>query len=119
VSLSSEIGDFGSLVGLLLALATLLTANRASVLAKLDEASDLDRHDKWREVILNAGLATITTLVFLAGLPLAIRAAGGLHPLAHGGPLRSVFVLAWALLIALVGWQVRLAVAAAQLKLPG
>jgi hypothetical protein len=118
MSLSGEIGDFGSLVGLLLALTTLLTANRASALAELNKAADLDRGDKWREVVLDAGLALITTLVFLAGLPLAVRAAHGLHPLAHGGQLRSVFVLVWVLLVALVLWQVRLAIAAAQLKLP-
>jgi hypothetical protein len=56
--------------------------------------------------------------VFIAGLPLAVRALRGLHPLAEGGPLRAVFVLAWVLVAALVVWQVRLAIDAARLRPP-
>jgi hypothetical protein len=118
VSLSNEIGDFGGLVGLLLALATLLTANRAAALAALRNAANFTPGDKWREAALSSGLATVSTLVFLGGLPLAVRAAAHLHPLAHGGPLRSVFVLSWVLLAALLGWQLSLARGAVLLKPP-
>ena len=113
--LDGEIADFGGLVGLLLALATLLTANRAAALATLETATDLSQDDKGREVVLDLALAVLTGLVFLAGLPLAVRAARGLHPLAHGGPLRGVFVLAWVLLLALIGWQLSLANAVSKL----
>jgi hypothetical protein len=85
-------------VGLLLALATLLTANRATALTDLGDATDIKRSDRWREIALDCSLGTITLLVWLAGLPLAIRAARNLQPLAHGGSLRSVFVLTWVLL---------------------
>jgi hypothetical protein len=118
VIFANEIGDFGGLVGFLLALATLLTANRANALADLEKAPDFDRRDKVREVLLDSGLAVITALVFLAGVPLAIRAARGLHPLAHGGPLRSVFILTWALLVALIAWQSSVAWRASKLTVP-
>jgi hypothetical protein len=118
VTLSDEIGAFGSLVGLLLALVTLLTANRASVVGELRKAADLGRFDKVREVLLDSLLAAITGIVFASGLPLALRAVDGLHPLAHGGPLRSVFVLTWVLLLGLVGWQISLTIAALKLKPP-
>jgi hypothetical protein len=108
MTLSQEIGDFGALVGLLLTLAALLTANRASALAALNKASDVKRKDKQREIALDALLAIVTLLLWLGGLPLAIRAARHLDPLAHGGPLLSVFVLSWVLLLGLVGWQVQL-----------
>ena len=116
--LTQEIGSFGSLVGLLLTLATLLTANRAHALAELKQAPNITVTDKFREVTLDASLGVVTALVWLGGLPLAISAATGLHPLASGGPLRSVFVLAWVLLLGLVGWQATLAFKACKLKLP-
>jgi hypothetical protein len=118
VSLEDEIGQFGSLVGLLLALATLLTANRASRLAELERAPDFSGGDRARELVLDALLAAVTALVFLGGLPLAVRALRDLHPLAEGGPLRSVFVLAWALLVGLVAWQAGLVLRALRLRPP-
>ena len=118
MTLVEEIASFGGLVGLLLVLATLLTANRAAAVAALERAPDLTPAEKWREAALVGALAVVTALVFLAGVPLALRALDDLRPLADGGPLRLVFVLAWVLLLALVAWQVRLAVTAARLKLP-
>jgi hypothetical protein len=116
MTLNEEIGDFGGLVGLLLALATLLTANRASALAELKKATDITSSAKAREIVLDASLGIVTALVWLGGLPLAIRAGRHLHPLAHGGPLQSVFVLAWVLLLGLVGWQASLTVNACKLE---
>ena len=118
MTLTDEIGQFGGLVGLLLALATLLTANRARAIEALSAAPRFGRADKWREAALATGLAAVTALVFLAGLPLALRAVRDLHPLAEGGPIRSVFALAWLLLLFLVGWQVRLAIDATRLRPP-
>lgn len=117
MTLSQEIGHFGALVGLLLALATLLTANRARALAELKTATDVTISAKLREIALNASLGIVTALVWLGGLPLAIRAGRHLHPLAQGGPLRSVFVLSWVLLLGLVSWQAGLMVKACKLKL--
>jgi hypothetical protein len=118
MTLTEEIAAFGGLVGLLLALATLLTANRAQAVEALAKAPDFDRSDKWREFALIVALAVVTALVFLAGLPLALRALHDLRPLAEGGPLRAVFVLAWLLVAGLVAWQVRLAVDALRLRPP-
>ena len=118
MTLTEEIAAFGGLVGLLLALATLLTANRARAVAELGKAADFGHGDKWREFGLAVALAAVTALVFLAGLPLALRALDDLHPLAEGGPLRAVFVLAWLLVAALVAWQVSIAVGAARLRPP-
>jgi len=118
MNLLKEISDFGTLVGLLLTLATLLTANRASALAALYSAADLTSSARWREVALDALLSVFTTLVWLGGLPLAIHAAAQLHPLGPGGPLRSVFVLAWVLLLGLIGWQVSLTRKAWKLRPP-
>ena len=108
MSLQQEVGDFGALVGLLLALATLLTANRSTALNDLKRAPDVTSEARWREIVLDAGLAVVTTLVWLGGLPLASRAARSIHPLAEGGPLLSVFVLSWVLLLGLIAWQVSL-----------
>lgn len=107
-ALTKEIGDFGALVGLLLTLATLLTANRATSLADLRKAPDISKGQRSSELALNALLAGTTVLVWLAGLSLAVRAVSHLHPLADGGGLRSVFALTWILILGLVGWQVGL-----------
>jgi hypothetical protein len=118
MKLTHQISDFGALVGLLLALATLLTANRATAVTALYKRADLTSSAKLREVALNALLGTVTLLVWLAGLPLAVDAATNLRPLAHGGPLRSVFVLTWVLLLGLIGWQATLTAKAARVTLP-
>ena len=114
--LNAEIGDFGSLVGLLLALDTLLTANRAAALDRLRTSATPTKERAARESALDAALAGVTALVLVAGVPLWIRAVQELHPVAEGGALRSVFVLAWLLLVPLVWWQVGLAVAAWRLR---
>lgn len=104
-SLASQIGDFGALVGLLLTLVALLTANRANALSALRTASRLTGRQRWSEVVLDALLAIFTSLVWLAGLALAVRAVRHLHPLAAGGGLRAVFAVTWILLLGLIGWQ--------------
>jgi hypothetical protein len=114
--LDGEIGDFGGLVGLLLALATLLTANRATALADLKTSANAFREDASREVLLDLSLALVTALVVLAGVPLWLRAVHHLHPRAEGGPLRGVFALTWILLLGLVAWQLSLVQGARQLK---
>lgn len=117
MTLADEISSFGSLVGLMLALAALLTANRASMLARLDKKPKLSADERRREIALDLLLATVTILTFLGGLPLAVRAFHDLHPLAHEGPIRSVLIMVWVLLVGLVGWQIRLAIAASKLVL--
>lgn len=112
-ALTQEIGDFGALVGLL---STLLTANRATALGDLRKASDITKGQRLSELALDALLAGTTTLVWLAGLSLAVRAMSHLHPLSDGGGLRAVFVLTWVLLLGLVGWQLNLVRRAYTLK---
>ena len=107
-ALSTEIGDFGALVGLLLTLATLLTANRAAALTDLRNATDITRRQRVSELGLDAFLVATTFLVWLAGLSLAVRSVGHLHPLAEGGGLRAVFAVTWILLLGLIGWQLDL-----------
>ena len=69
---------------------------------------------------LLAALAAVTLLAFLAGLPLWLDAVRHLHPLAASGGVRSIFVVAWLLLLALVAWQLALVwrVAALRRKIP-
>lgn len=107
--LNERIGELAGLVGLLLALVTLLTANRAAVLRELRESPDPRRAAVRREMLFALGLAAVTALVFLAGLPLLVDAVRELHPLSDAGPVRSAFVLAWLLLLPLIGWQLTLA----------
>ncbi len=109
MKVNDEIGDLASLVGLLLALVTLLTANRAAALDRLRKSPRPTRSEAAWEIALDAGLAVVTALVFLAGLPLWLRAIDSLHPLQQGGAVRSVFVVAWALVVPLVVWQGNLA----------
>ena len=116
MTLNEEIAQFGGLVGVLLALATLFTSAQAASLDRLREAATPTRERAWREVVLDGALAAVTALLVLAGLPLWVDAASDLRPLADGGPLRSVFVVTWVALVALVAWQVALARAAWQLK---
>lgn len=118
MNLANEIAAFGTLVGLLLALAALLTANRASALTDLKGAATFKGKDKWREFWLDVLLGVVTLLVWLGGLPLAIRAGLHLDPLGSGGPLRSVFLLTWILLLGLIGWQASLAVQVFKLEVP-
>lgn len=109
MTLNERIGALAGLVGLLLALVTLLTANRATVLSELRASADPQRRDVRRESLFALGLALVTTLVFVAGLPLLVDAVRDLHPLGDDGPVRSVFVIAWLLLLPLIGWQLSLA----------
>jgi hypothetical protein len=118
-TLVKEIADFGTLVGLLLTLAALLTTNRAAALSALYRSSDVKKGQRRLELILDGLLAAFTFLVWLAGLTLAVRAVRGLHPLADGGPLRAVFAVAWILLLGLIGWQLGLLWRAWRLKATG
>ena len=109
MSLDNEIGDLAGLVGLLLVLDTLLTANRSTALDRLRASPTPTKQDAAELAALAASLGVVTLLVFLAGLPLWVRTVGDLHPLRHGGSVRSVFVLAWTLIVPLVVWQANLA----------
>jgi hypothetical protein len=117
-SLTDEISNFGSLVGLMLALAALLTANRASGLATLKkEKSTVTASERRREMFLDLLLATVTALTFLGGLPLVVRAINGINLFGHEGPIRSVLIMVWVLLAGLIVFQFQLARSASKLKL--
>lgn len=116
MSLNERIGDLAGLVGLILALITLLTANRNSTLTDLRKSASPKVTDALREMLLDASLVLVTSLVFLAGFPLWIDTIKVLHPLSSAGPVRSVFALAWLLLVPLIVWQARLSYSARKLK---
>jgi hypothetical protein len=116
MSLNDRIGALANLVGLILALITLLTANRASQLATLQASATAEPSSAQNEFLLDLGLGAVTTTVLLAGLPLWLEAVRALHPLGAGGPVRSVFSLAWILLVPLVAWQSSLGTQAWKLK---
>jgi hypothetical protein len=116
VTLDNEIGDLAGLVGLLLVLDTLLTANRSTALDRLRASATPTKEKAATELALDASLAIVTLVVFLAGLPLWIRTVDDLHPVRHGGSVRAVFVLAWLLILPLIVWQANLARAAWSLR---
>jgi hypothetical protein len=70
---------------------------------------------RWNESLKVALLGIVTLLVWLGGLPLAVRPPCHFDSFAHGGPLLSVFVLSWVLLLGILGWQARLTVKASRL----
>jgi hypothetical protein len=110
-SLNERIGDFGGLVGIVLVLATLFTQQRNEKRRQLIAGRPTE--GDWAvEIFLNVVLAVATIGLFAAGLPLVIDGVKGLDPLADTGPLRGAFAIVWVLLIALIAWQIVLAVGA-------
>lgn len=110
-TLNERIGDFGGLVGIVLVLATLFTQQRSEKRRELIVNSPTEG-DWVVEIFLNVVLAVATICLFAAGLPLVIDSVKGLDPVADTGPLRGAFAIVWVLLIALIAWQVVLAVGA-------
>src|SRR3954466_10513576 len=104
-SLDDRIGDYASLVGLVLTLITLFTSQRADAVRRLPQTASLKRADFTTEVLLDSLLAVATLLLFLTGLPLFLDSLRDLHPLRDQGALRDAFVIVWALIPFLVLWQ--------------
>jgi len=91
-----------------LVLITLFTDPRATNLRELRESASAKKPDALQEMWLLAALFVVTAALFMSGLPVVVDAAKGWHPRASTGPLRSAFIISWALLLALIAWQAAL-----------
>ena len=120
MTVDERIGDVAGLAGFLLALAAFFANSQENALRELRASATPTRREATRQLVVDAALAAVTLLAFLAGLPLWLDAVWHLHPLAASGGVRSIFVVAWLLLLALVAWQLALVwrVAALRRKIP-
>jgi uncharacterized membrane protein len=107
--LDERIRNFASLVGLVLVLVTLFTNQRQTALKDLEESVPDKRTPFTRELWIDVALTLVTLLLFLTGLPLVCDALDAFHPRAENGQLPVAFVIVWFLLLALLAWQVSLA----------
>jgi hypothetical protein len=120
VTIDEHIRDVAGLAGFLLALAAFFANAQEGALRELRASPRPTREAATRQLVVDAALAAATLLAFLAGLPLWLEAVRHLHPLAASGGARSIFVLAWLLVLALVAWQLALVwrVAALRRRIP-
>lgn len=114
--LDDRIGDLAGLAGFLLVLAAFFANTQEQALRDLRQSPTPTRAQASRQLAIDAVLAAATFVVFLAGLPLWVDAVRHLHPLAASAGVRTVFVVAWLLLLGLVGWQVALVVRVGRLR---
>lgn len=111
-TLSDQIGQAASLVGLLLALVTLFTSEQSSRLSDEREREGGARAARVRSIRLiccGLGLVTTTSLVLLGPLVVDVTRAVGET---EWEPVFGVFLLVYLLLGALLCWQGSLAVRA-------
>jgi len=109
VTLDDRIGDLTGLAGFLLALAAFFANAQERALRDLRTSPTPRRTEASRQLMVDASLAVATFVIFLAGLPLWFDAVRHLHPLASSAGVRTVFVVAWLLLLGLVLWLTALA----------
>lgn len=105
-TLSDQVADAASLVGLLLALVTLFTSEQSRRLADERSRQGGARPDRLRSVryaCLGLGAVTAGALAFL--LPLVVDVIGAVGD-DEWEPVLGVFVLTYLLLVALLCWQV-------------
>lgn len=108
MDLAQQVGDVASLIGLLLALDTLFTAEQSRRLEKELIRDGGPRSEILRSVlVLSIGLAvlTATTIVMLWPLVQDVLATVGDGP---WNPVLGIFVVTYVLLVALVVWQTSL-----------
>jgi hypothetical protein len=106
VDLNTRITDVGNLIGLVLVLLPLFTSQRAAALRMLRR--DPRRDEVLSEVVVIAALLLLTSLLVAAGGRLWWDTAWHLHPGAPSGAIRSIFLIALALLLGLFAWQLKL-----------
>jgi hypothetical protein len=116
VTLDDRIGDLAALAGFLLVLAAFFAQVQATALRDLRQSATPTRREATRQLAVDVALGLATLVVFLAGLPLWLDAVRHLHPLAASAGVRTVFVVAWLLLLGLAAWQAALAVRVARLR---
>jgi hypothetical protein len=114
-NLPDQIGQAADLVGLLLALITLFTSDRADRLREERGAEGGPKRQRVRAILGAAvGLASVTLVAVISLLSLAHKGIDALFD-GSAGPVVSVFLLVWVLLIALVVWQVLIVTGAIRL----
>jgi hypothetical protein len=109
MELGDQVATASDLIGLLLAIDTLFTAEQGRRLAEeRKREGGADRRALRMIQLVSIGLAAVTSCAVVALFPLFrdVLAAVG-EP--NWEPVLAVFELAWLLLIALTGWQVILA----------
>ncbi len=104
-SLADQIGQAGSLLGLLLALDTLFTAVQAQALADERNHEGGARPKRVRTIrTIAIGLAVVTVSALVALFPL-VRDVLATIGTGNWEPVLGVFDLTWLLLAALAIWQ--------------
>ncbi len=110
--LTEQIGEATNLLGLLLVLITLFTSEQSRRLSEERKRSGgADTNSLHQIRVISVGLTVVTGASVLALSPLTgevVRKALS----ANFEPIWLIFALAWALLVALVVWQVALVVGA-------
>lgn len=108
IPLDQRIEDAAVLAGVVLILLPVFTATRESTLIALRNDAKATKADAERQILLTAVVAGVTVLIFFAGLPLWLDVICNLSPTTGAGVTRSLFAIAWLLLLGLVGWHTSL-----------
>jgi hypothetical protein len=103
--LDDQIRAFGSLVSLVLALATGFTVQRSAAMRERFASASITESRAQGALLLDIALFILTAGLFAAGLPLWVDALDELHFLRAAGAIRSAFFVVWLLLAGLLGWQ--------------
>jgi hypothetical protein len=116
-SLDRALGDFAALVGLILTLITLFTAQRDAEVHSLELGTKDDKAlaRLGREIWLNVTLSIVTVLLFATGFPLYVRVLAHFST-SSDHSIRWAFVIVWPLLLPLAVWQLRIATRAAKAR---
>lgn len=109
-TLSEQVGDAAGLLGLLLALNTLFTAEQGRRLDEERTRQGGPRHGRLATIRnITIGLAVVTAASVAMLLPLVVDVLESVGDDAWE-PVLGVFALTWLLLLGLLAWQIWLAV---------
>lgn len=114
--LEDRIEDAAVLTAIVLVLLPVFTATRESTLIALRSDPEVTKADATRQIVLTGAVALFTLVTFLAGLPLWLDVLGELSPTSPSGVARSLFAIAWLLLLGLLWWQGSLICRACKLR---
>jgi hypothetical protein len=114
--LESRLESAAVLAAVVLVLLPIFTATRESTLIALRRDPKVTKADVTRLIVLTGAVGLITLVTFLAGLPLLLDDFGELSPGSSAGAPRSLFAIAWLLLLGLLWWQGSLICRACELR---
>jgi protein-S-isoprenylcysteine O-methyltransferase Ste14 len=114
--LEDRLADAAVLVAIVLVLLPVFTATRESTLIALRVDPNLKKADATRQIVLTGAVGLFTLVTFLAGLPLWLDVLCALSPTSAAGVTRSLFAIAWLLLLGLLWWQGSLICRACKLR---